>query len=60
MAGLITQIKGNEEFRVKVAAGTSITLEGMDTTDKENFPPGGSVGTIKKVVAFKELHSLAA
>lgn len=36
-------------FRVKVAADTSVTLEGVDTTDIDRFPVGGGKGTLKTI-----------
>ncbi|MCC8375782.1 phage tail protein [Photorhabdus sp. HUG-39] len=62
-AGDIVQIdsgwsKMKGAFRVKVASGTSVTLEGMDTTDKDNFPAGGAVGTIRKVIAFTRIEQV--
>ncbi|MBS0858366.1 phage tail protein [Providencia rettgeri] len=36
-------------FRVKSAENTSITLDGVDTTDTERFPIGGGKGTLKSV-----------
>lgn len=40
-------------FRVKVAADTSVTLDGVDTTDIERFPTGGGKGTLKTVVDWE-------
>ncbi len=40
-------------FRVKVAADTSVTLDGVDTTDIERFPTGGGKGTLKAVVDWE-------
>ncbi|AVL39281.1 phage tail protein [Providencia stuartii] len=36
-------------YRVKAAAETSVTLEGVDTTDTERFPAGGGKGTLKTI-----------
>lgn len=36
-------------YRVKAAADTSVTLEGVDTTDIERFPAGGGKGTLKTI-----------
>ncbi|APG50249.1 phage tail protein [Providencia sp. 2.29] len=36
-------------YRVKAAAETSVTLEGVDTTDTERFPVGGGKGTLKTI-----------
>lgn len=36
-------------YRVKTAAETSVTLEGVDTTDTERFPAGGGKGTLKTI-----------
>ncbi|HEM6896074.1 phage tail protein [Providencia stuartii] len=36
-------------YRVKAAAETSVTLEGVDTTDIERFPAGGGKGTLKTI-----------
>ncbi|HGM9963763.1 TPA: phage tail protein [Providencia stuartii] len=36
-------------YRVKAAVETSVTLEGVDTTDTERFPAGGGKGTLKTI-----------
>jgi len=36
-------------FRVKLATGTTFTLEGLDTTDTSLFPAGAGVGTMPVV-----------
>lgn len=36
-------------FRVKAATGTSVTLEGFDTTSTKIFAPGGGAGSIRKI-----------
>lgn len=46
-------------FRVSaVAAGTTITLEGLDTTDTTRFPIGSSAGSIKSVATWVTLSQI--
>jgi hypothetical protein len=39
-------------FRIKLATGTTFTLEGLDTTDTSLFPAGAGVGTVRKVTTW--------
>lgn len=48
----------NKVVRVKAAAATAITLEGIDTTDVLLFPAGGGVGTIKKVLTWVQIPQI--
>lgn len=36
-------------FRVAAATGTTVTLEGLDTTNTTLFPVGGGIGSIRKI-----------
>jgi hypothetical protein len=36
-------------FRVKAATGTTVTLEGFDTTSTKIFPVGGGAGSVRKI-----------
>ncbi|WP_232326297.1 phage tail protein [Xenorhabdus hominickii] len=45
--------KASGAYRVKMTAEKSITLEGLDTTDKNTFPIGGGAGSLKKVLAWE-------
>jgi hypothetical protein len=36
-------------FRVKAASGTTVTLEGFDTTNVKTFPAGGGAGSVRKI-----------
>jgi hypothetical protein len=42
----------NRIYRVSVASGTSITLEGLDTTSTTLYPIGNGVGTVRKVTTW--------
>lgn len=39
-------------FRVKTASGTSVTLEGFDTTSTTLFPAGVGTGSIRKITTW--------
>lgn len=39
-------------FRVKSPTGTSVVLEGLDTTDVTLFPAGSGTGTLRKVTTW--------
>jgi len=39
-------------FRAKAASGTSLTFEGLDTTDTSLFPVGAGTGTVRKVTTW--------
>jgi len=39
----------NRVFRAKAVAGTSVTLEGMDTTEVNLFPAGMGAGSLRKI-----------
>ncbi|MDX7992889.1 phage tail protein [Xenorhabdus sp. psl] len=45
--------KASGAYRVKTVAEKSITLAGLDTTDKNTFPAGGGAGSLKKVLAWE-------
>lgn len=45
--------KASGAYRVKAAAEKSITIEGLNTTDKNAFPAGGGAGLLKKVLAWE-------
>ena len=45
--------KASGVFRVASAAESKITLEGVDTSDKNVFPAGGGTGTLKKVLSWE-------
>jgi hypothetical protein len=42
----------NRIFRVKLATGTSATLEGFDTTLTSLFPAGAGVGSLRKILTW--------
>ncbi|WP_311752820.1 phage tail protein [Proteus columbae] len=45
--------KASGAFRVASVAESKITLEGVDTSDKNVFPAGGGTGTLKKVLTWE-------
>ncbi|SFO05857.1 Phage tail tube protein, TTP [Xenorhabdus japonica] len=45
--------KASGAYRVKAVTEKNITLEGLDTTDKNTFPVGGGAGSLKKVLAWE-------
>ncbi|PHM50584.1 major tail protein [Xenorhabdus sp. KK7.4] len=45
--------KASGAYRVKLVAEKAITLEGLDTTDKNTFPAGGGAGSLKKVLSWE-------
>ncbi|MDF7281434.1 phage tail protein [Proteus mirabilis] len=45
--------KASGAFRVASVAESKITLEGVDTSDKNVFPAGGGTGTLKKVLSWE-------
>ena len=45
----------NRVFRAKAVAGTSVTLEGFDTTSVTLFPAGSGVGTLRKISTWQQI-----
>ncbi|SFU43839.1 Phage tail tube protein, TTP [Xenorhabdus koppenhoeferi] len=45
--------KASGAYRVKTATDKSITLEGLNTSDKNTFPVGGGAGSLKKVLTWE-------
>jgi hypothetical protein len=45
----------NKVVRVKTASATSITLEGVDTSDATLFPAGGGIGSMKKILTWVQV-----
>lgn len=45
----------NKVVRVKAATAVAITLEQIDTTNKDVFPEGGGAGTLKKVLTWVQI-----
>lgn len=39
-------------FRLKAVTGTSLTLEGLDSTDTSLFPVGAGIGSVRKVTTW--------
>lgn len=39
-------------FRVKAATSTSVTLEGLNTTDTKAFPAGNGAGSLRKIMTW--------
>jgi hypothetical protein len=42
----------NRVFRVKTPTGTTLVLEGLDTTSTVNYPAGAGVGTVAKITTW--------
>lgn len=61
VAGDIVEITSGWGFidgmiaRVKTATTSSITLEGIDTTDTVKFPAGSGIGSLRKISAWTQL-----
>lgn len=45
-------------FRVKLATGTSITLEGLDTTSTTLYPAGSGTGTLRKIMTWTPISQV--
>lgn len=44
--------------RAAAVSGTSVTLEGIDTTSVARYPVGGGVGSIRKVTGYTQLAQI--
>lgn len=49
----------NRVFRVKAVSGTSVTLEGLDTTSVTQFPAGSGVGTIRRITTWTQISQIS-
>lgn len=49
----------NRIFRVTGATGTTLVLEGLDTSDTERFPAGSGTGTIRKITSWQQLSKIS-
>jgi len=47
-------------FRLKAAAGTSFTLEGLDTSDTSLFPVGAGLGTVRKITTWAPITGVVS
>ena len=45
----------NRVFRLAAASGSSLTLEGFDTSSVSKFPAGGGVGSVRKINTWTPL-----
>lgn len=45
----------NRIFRVKAATGSSVTVEGLDTTLTSLFPAGSGTGSIRKINTWQQI-----
>ncbi len=45
-------------FRVKAATGSTVTLEGLDTTLTNLFPAGSGVGSIRKINTWQQISQV--
>ncbi|HSH86891.1 MAG TPA: phage tail protein [Methylophilus sp.] len=51
--------KANDRvFRVKTATGTSVTLEGFDTANTDNYPAGSGAGSLRKVTTWQQISQI--
>lgn len=48
----------NRVFRAKAVSGTSVTLEGMDTSEVNLFPAGMGAGTLRKVSTWVAIQQV--
>lgn len=48
----------NRVFRAKAATGTSVTLEGMDTTEVNLYPVGAGGGTLRKITTWVPIQQV--
>jgi len=46
--------------RIKAAAGSSLTLEGMDTTNTTFYPTGTGIGSVRKITAFTQITQVTS
>lgn len=42
-------------FRIKAASGSTLTLEGADTSNTTFFPAGSGIGSVRKVSTFTQI-----
>lgn len=47
----------NRVFRILAASGSTLTLEGMDTTSTTLYPASGAAGTIRRATTFTRITS---
>jgi hypothetical protein len=48
----------NRVFRAKAVSGTSVTLEGFDTSSVTNFPSGSGVGSLRKISTWTQISQI--
>lgn len=48
----------NRVFRIKIASGSSVTLEGFDTSSTTRFPAGSGLGTLKKINTWTQISQI--
>ena len=48
----------NRVFRAKAVTGTSVTLEGMDTTEVNLFPVGAAAGSLRKITTWVPIQQV--
>lgn len=48
----------NRVFRIKAAAATAVTLEGMDTSEANLFPAGAGAGTLRKITTWIPIQQM--
>lgn len=48
----------NRLFRVKSPSGTTLVLEGFDTTSTQQFPSGSGTGSIRKINTWQQITQI--
>jgi len=48
----------NRVFRAKAVTGTSVTLEGLDTTSTALYPAGTGTGTLRKISTWTQISQI--
>jgi hypothetical protein len=48
----------NKVLRVGAVSGTTVTLEGFDTTATARFPALGGIGTVRKITSYTQLAQI--
>jgi len=47
-------------FRLKAVTGTSLTIEGLDTTDTSLFPVGAGIGSVRKITTWTPITGVVS
>lgn len=52
------ELLDNQYLRVSAVSTNDVTLEGFNTLDTDDFPPGGGVGSVREVTASIEVTQI--